>query len=116
MASFCYLDYVGILLAHGVVASTENFMAFFITLSWVIVGACLVLLVPCWYYFATHPATQLASTSRTPISVEGWSRRRRSDGIVDISAGFFVTSARRGSMNVSDRIFTLFREKGNGAY
>jgi hypothetical protein len=69
--SFGYLGYVGILLAHGALASTENFLPFFITLSWVIVGACVVLLVPCWYYFATHPATRSLLTSQAPIPAEG---------------------------------------------
>jgi hypothetical protein len=58
--SFGYLGYVGVLLARNALGRTENFLAFFLTLSWVIAVACLVLLVPCWRYFATHPATQPA--------------------------------------------------------
>jgi hypothetical protein len=60
--SFGYLGYVGVLLARNVLGSTENFLAFFVTLSWVIAGGCLVLLIPCWRYFATHPATRRAPT------------------------------------------------------
>jgi phosphonate degradation associated HDIG domain protein len=81
--SFGYLGYVGVLLGHGVLGRTENFLAFFLTLSWIIVGACLVLLAPCWYYFAI----------RRPGCHEAGE-----------------------DMNLIDRIFTLFREKGNGAY
>jgi hypothetical protein len=62
--SFGYLGYVGVLLARNARGPTEDFLAFFLTLSWVIAGACLVLLVPCWRYFATHPATR-------PTSAEG---------------------------------------------
>jgi hypothetical protein len=61
--SFGYLGYVGILLARGALPRTENFLAFFLTLSWVLVAACLILLVPCWYYFAIHPATRPAPAS-----------------------------------------------------
>jgi hypothetical protein len=55
--SFGYLGYVVVLLARNLLAPREHFLSFFLTLSWVIAGACLVLLVPCWRYFATHPAT-----------------------------------------------------------
>jgi hypothetical protein len=56
--AFGYLGYVGVLLARNALGPVDNFLAFFLTLSWVIAGACLVLLVPCWRYFATHPATR----------------------------------------------------------
>jgi hypothetical protein len=69
--SFGYLGYVAILLGQGSLARTQNFLAFFLTLSWVIVVACLVLLVPCWYYFATRPATRPASGSPPLIPAEG---------------------------------------------
>ena len=55
--SFGYLGYVVVLLARNALGTTENFLAFFLPLSWVIAGACLVLLIPCWRCFATHPAT-----------------------------------------------------------
>jgi hypothetical protein len=55
--AFGYLGYVVVLLARNLLAPKEHFLSFFLTLSWVIAGACLVLLVPCWRYFATHPAT-----------------------------------------------------------
>jgi len=54
--SFGYLGYVGVLLARNVFGSATDFLAFFLSLSWAVVGGCAVLLVPCWYYFATHPA------------------------------------------------------------
>jgi hypothetical protein len=56
--SFGYLGYVGVLLARNALGPAEDFLGFFLTLSWVIAGACLVLLFPCWRYFATHPATR----------------------------------------------------------
>jgi hypothetical protein len=58
--SFGYLGYVGVLLAHDALGARENFLAFFLSLSWIIAAACLVLLIPCWHYFATHPATRPA--------------------------------------------------------
>jgi hypothetical protein len=60
--AFGYLGYVGVLLARNVLQPAEEFLSFFVTLSWVVVGACLVLLVPCWRYFAIHPATQRTLT------------------------------------------------------
>jgi hypothetical protein len=56
--AFGYLGYVVVLLARNFFAPTENFLEFFLSLSWVIAGACVLLLVPCWYYFATHAATR----------------------------------------------------------
>jgi hypothetical protein len=65
--SFGYLGYVGVLLARNALGPTENFLAFFLTLSWVIAGACLVLLVPCWYYFASYPATRSTPVPAVPL-------------------------------------------------
>jgi hypothetical protein len=56
--AFGYLGYVVVMLARNLLEPTAQFLPFFLTLSWGIAGACVVLLVPCWYYFATHPATQ----------------------------------------------------------
>jgi hypothetical protein len=56
--SFGYLGYVGVLFARNALDPAGNFLPFFLALSGIIAGACLVLLVPCWYYFATHPATR----------------------------------------------------------
>jgi hypothetical protein len=52
--SFGYLGYVGVLLAHNALGPPENFLGFFLSLSWVLAGACLVLLIPCWRYFAAR--------------------------------------------------------------
>jgi hypothetical protein len=68
--SFGYLGYVGVLLARNALGPSESFLAFFLTLSWVIAGACLVLLIPCWRYFATHPATR-PTTPASPVTPEG---------------------------------------------
>jgi hypothetical protein len=74
--SFGYLGYVGLLLVRNALGRTENFLAFFLTLSWVIAGACLVVLIPCWHYFATHPATQPIPVPEGPISAEGVTAER----------------------------------------
>jgi hypothetical protein len=68
--SFGYLGYVGVLLARNLWGGSENFLAFFLTLSWVIAIASLVLLIPCWHYFATRPATRQGTTLATAMQVE----------------------------------------------
>ncbi len=67
--SFGYLGYVGVLLARNLLDPAKDFLAFFITLSWVGAGACLVLLLPCWRYFAAHPATRSAPSAPLPATV-----------------------------------------------
>jgi hypothetical protein len=59
--AFGYLGYVGVLLARNLLHPGGDFLEFFLTLSWVVAAACVVLLVPCWRYFAAHPATQPAA-------------------------------------------------------
>ncbi len=72
LADSCgYLGYVGVLLARNALGPPENFLAFFLTLSWVIAGACLVLLIPCWRYFATHSATRFTPAPPDPIPAKG---------------------------------------------
>src|SRR5262249_19021149 len=41
--SFGYLGYVGVLLARNAMEPSENVLAFFLNLSWIIAGGCLVL-------------------------------------------------------------------------
>jgi hypothetical protein len=53
--AFGYLGYVAVLVARNLLAPGENFLSFFVLLSWATAGACVLLLVPCWRYFATHP-------------------------------------------------------------
>jgi hypothetical protein len=69
--SFGYVGYVAVLLARNVLGPPQDFLAFFFTLSWVIAVACLVLLIPCWHYFAAHPATRGMPALATPIQAEG---------------------------------------------
>jgi hypothetical protein len=59
--AFGYLGYVVVLLARNLFAPAENFLAFFVALSWVLAGTCLVCLLPCWRYFAMLPAIRPAS-------------------------------------------------------
>ncbi len=54
--AFGYLGYVMVLLARNSVGPPEDFLAFFVPLSWVIAIASAAVLVPCWYYFVTHAA------------------------------------------------------------
>jgi phosphonate degradation associated HDIG domain protein len=82
-----YLGYVGVLLVRNALDPPANFLAFFLPLSWVIAGGCLVLLIPCWRYFANLPATRQAPTLKGSEMTE-----------------------------VIDRLITLFREKGQGTY
>jgi hypothetical protein len=56
--AFGYLGFVVVMMARNVLGPAENFLPFFLALSWAIAGACVVLLIPCWRYFATHPATR----------------------------------------------------------
>jgi hypothetical protein len=58
--SFGYLGYVGVLLARNAVGRVEDFLTFFVALSWFIAIACFAVLIPCWQYFASHPATRQA--------------------------------------------------------
>jgi hypothetical protein len=58
--AFGYSGYVGVLFAHSFLGSAENFLSFFVLLSWVVAGACVLLLIPCWYFFAALPATRPA--------------------------------------------------------
>ena len=64
--SFGYLGYVGVLFARNWFGPAESFLSYFVTLNWMIVGASVVLLVPCWRYFAAHSGTrQTANLERS---------------------------------------------------
>lgn len=56
--AFGYLGYVAVLLARTALKPTETFLSFFVTLSWVVTVTCVLLVIPCWRYFAAHPATR----------------------------------------------------------
>jgi hypothetical protein len=77
--SFGYLGYVAVLLARNLLRPAEDFLTFFLTLSWVVVGACLALLVPCWRYFASHTATQPAPA---PAGMGGPGSAESADDVV----------------------------------
>ncbi len=52
--AFGYLGYVLVLLARTLFGPTENFLAFFLVLSWIIAVGCAAILIPCWRYFANR--------------------------------------------------------------
>ncbi len=67
LADACgYLGYVAVLLVRNVARPGGDFFAFYETLTWAISIACIVALVPCWRYFATHGATQRAVAAAEP--------------------------------------------------
>lgn len=67
--AFGYLGYVVVMLIRNyMVTDLENFLPFFLGLSWVIAGGCIVLLVPCWRYFVAHAATQVVPPIDSPSS------------------------------------------------
>jgi Family of unknown function (DUF5690) len=71
--AFGYLGYVLVLLCKNLLQPGEQFLPFFLGISWVIAGASLTLLIPCWRFFATHPATRPNHLpTETPVgSAEG---------------------------------------------
>ena len=58
--AFGYLGYVAVLLTRNMVQPSGDFLSFYQQLSAIISIACIVVLIPCWRYFASHPATQRA--------------------------------------------------------
>jgi hypothetical protein len=67
LADACgYLGLVVVLLARNAIAPGKDFLSFFVVLSWAIAAVCVVLLVPCWRYFATHPAARQPPSSTLP--------------------------------------------------
>src|SRR5262245_5695743 len=52
--SFGYLGYVAVMLARGSSRSGEIFLDFFVTISWVVAGISVALLIGCWIYFAAR--------------------------------------------------------------
>jgi hypothetical protein len=69
--SFGYLGYVGVLLARNLIGPIEDFVSLFLMLSWLIAGGCLVLLIPCWRYFARHPAIQRQQSQSPSATLAG---------------------------------------------
>ncbi|HEY2786562.1 MAG TPA: DUF5690 family protein [Fimbriiglobus sp.] len=69
--SFGYLGYVVVLLTRNLTGfgTGDNFLGFFVGLSWGIVGLCLVSLIPCWWYFAVHPAARPTAVAE-PVLLE----------------------------------------------
>ena len=55
---FGYLGYVIVLLWKTFFSVHDNFIEFFVAISWFIAAGCILLLIPCWIYFALLPATK----------------------------------------------------------
>jgi len=53
-----YLGYAAVMVVKNLVGSVDNFLDFFVPLSWFVAAMCALLLIPCWRYFAFHAATQ----------------------------------------------------------
>lgn len=66
--SWGYLGYVAVLFARSWLGAPDHFLSFFTTLSWTIALSCLVLVVPCWRYFARHPATRRVARAEAPLA------------------------------------------------
>ena len=60
--AFGYLGYVVVLLARNVFGPPKQFFQFFTGMGWVIAAAVLLFLIPCWRFFASHPAIRGAQT------------------------------------------------------
>jgi hypothetical protein len=56
--AFGYLGYVVVMLGKNFLSTRGDFLEFFVVVSWVVVAACLPMLLPCWRYFAVHPTTR----------------------------------------------------------
>jgi hypothetical protein len=59
-----YLGYAAVMLARNFAGTLDNFLSFFVPLSWLIAATGMLLLVPCWFYFDAHGAT------RSPAELE----------------------------------------------
>jgi hypothetical protein len=73
--AFGYLGYVAVLLTRNMIRPGDEFLSFYLRLSTVLSIACVAILIPCWRYFALHPATQpSASPSQSPVitKVDPW--------------------------------------------
>lgn len=63
--AFGYLGYVGVLLVHDSIGEVETFLPFYLLMSWVVAGLCLLLILPCWWYFSLHSATRAMPRDET---------------------------------------------------
>jgi hypothetical protein len=64
--AFGYLGLVVVLLTRNAISPGKDFLSFFLSLSWVFAGLCLVLLVPCLRSFAVLPAVPSVTLSDFP--------------------------------------------------
>jgi hypothetical protein len=53
-----YLGYAAVMIVKNCVGTLDHFLDFFVPLSWIVAGAGVLLLLPCWRYFALHAATR----------------------------------------------------------
>jgi hypothetical protein len=54
-----YLGYAAVMMVKNAVGTLEHFLDFFVPLSWTVAGTGVLLLLPCWRYFAVHSATRV---------------------------------------------------------
>jgi hypothetical protein len=54
-----YLGYAAVMIVKNCVGTLDHFLDFFVPLSWIVAGAGILLLLPCWRYFAVHSATRV---------------------------------------------------------
>jgi hypothetical protein len=53
-----YLGYVVVMLAKYSIGGGAGFLDFFVNTSWVLAAGCIVMLIPCWRYFATRQSVE----------------------------------------------------------
>jgi hypothetical protein len=68
--SFGYLGYVIVLLWKTFFPVHDNFVDFFIAISWTIAIGCVLLLIPCWIYFAVLAATKRQAALEMDVLLE----------------------------------------------
>lgn len=68
--AFGYLGYVVVLLARNAFGAPRQFLPFFTGMSWLVAAAVVLLLIPCWRFFALHPAIRMAAPAAADPNLE----------------------------------------------
>ena len=80
--AFGYLAYVVALIVLKLLQPGKDFLAFFVMLNWAIAVTCAILVIPCWRYFATHPATRSPVDPRCALPGDQGVQRLANKGLV----------------------------------